>query len=56
MSSSKKDPSAPGNVKPPGADEESDSSGYNAAFSSPNIFFPILNVIHSVYSTAGVTL
>ncbi|KAG2608114.1 hypothetical protein PVAP13_4NG285700 [Panicum virgatum] len=27
MSSSKKDPSAPGNVKPPGADEESDSSG-----------------------------
>ena len=40
MSSSKKDPSAPGNVKPPGADEESDFSGYNAAFSSPNIFFP----------------
>jgi len=56
MSSSKKDPSAPGNVKPPGADGESDSSECNAAFSSPNIFFRILNVIHSVYSTAGVTL
>ena len=40
MSSSKKDPSAPGNEKPPRADGESDSSGYNGAFSSANFFFP----------------